>query len=382
MKKKNKEDFIFEARKIHSCKYDYSKVEYVNSRTKVCIICPEHGEFWQLPNAHKSGCGCPKCRSLIMSSKIKSSTEDFIEKSKKVHSDKYDYSKVEYVNATTRVCIICPEHGEFWQKPSHHLLGCGCQVCKSKNTSIRCRNNNDIFIQNAKKVHGAKYDYSKVEYVNNKTKVCIICPKHGEFWQTPNSHLNGEGCKKCSYEERGIRRRDDTESFINKAALIHSNKYDYSKVNYILSDIPVKIICEKHGEFLQTPEVHLGGHGCPRCKSSMMENEIREFLINNGIDFEEQKRFKWLGLQSLDFYLTEYNMAIECQGIQHFDAIDYFGGYDGYLYTQKRDKLKKELCENNNIVILYYSNFNYNFPYKVYIDKNELLQEIKLKKKI
>jgi hypothetical protein len=190
------DEFIAKAKKIHGDKYDYSKVEYVNDRTKVCIICPKHGEFWQTPNSHLNGYGCSKCAYEVKGKRRSFSKEEFIKKTRKVHGDKYDYSKVNYVNNYTKVCIICPEHGEFWQTPSAHLRGQGCPKCKSKKQTCTT----DEFIAKAKKIHGDKYDYSKVEYVNRKTKVCIICPKHGEFWQTPNHHLSGCGCPKCGIE--------------------------------------------------------------------------------------------------------------------------------------------------------------------------------------
>ncbi len=119
--------------------------------------------------------------------------QEFIEKAKKIHGDRYDYSKVEYVNAYTKVCIICPKHGEFWQIPVHHLKGSGCPYCAGK-----IRLTTEEFIRRAKEVHGDRYDYSKVEYVNEYTKVCIICPEHGEFWQIPASHLSGNGCPNCN----------------------------------------------------------------------------------------------------------------------------------------------------------------------------------------
>ena len=125
----------------------------------------------------------------------KLSTEEWIQKAKKVHGDKYDYSKVKYYNAHTKVCIICPIHGEFWQTPASHLMGNACPKCGGK-TKL----NTDKFIHRAKEIHGDKYDYSKVEYINATTKVCIICPIHGEFWQTPAKHLSGKGCKKCGIE--------------------------------------------------------------------------------------------------------------------------------------------------------------------------------------
>ena len=186
-RKKSIEQFIKESRTVHGDKYDYSKVEYYNIDKKVCIICPEHGEFWQTPYHHLNGCGCPKC---VGQGKT---TEDVVEEFKKIHGDKYDYSKVEYTNSLKKVCIICPEHGEFWQSPTNHLNGCGCPKC----SNVKHKTTNE-FIKESRTVHGDKYDYSKVEYVNAHTKVCIICPEHGEFWQTPNKHLLGHKCPKCS----------------------------------------------------------------------------------------------------------------------------------------------------------------------------------------
>ena len=188
-KKSTTGEFISKSKLIHGDKYDYSKVEYVNNHSKVCIICPEHGEFWMRPINHLQGNNCPKC-----SSTAKLSTEEFVNRAKKIHDDRYDYSKVNYINCQTKVCIICPEHGEFWQKPIYHLSGGGCNRCYGN-----CRKTTEEFIEQSKKIHNNKYDYSKVEYINYDKKVCIVCPIHGEFWQSPDSHLQGCGCAKCSY---------------------------------------------------------------------------------------------------------------------------------------------------------------------------------------
>lgn len=125
--------------------------------------------------------------------------EEFIKKAQKVHGDKYDYSKVDYKTNKDKVCIICPEHGEYIQRPDMHIYGQGCPRCKTDKLS----SNKETFVEKARKIHGEnKYDYSKVEYINAKTKVCIVCPIHGEFWQTPNVHLGGKGCPKCKCEGR------------------------------------------------------------------------------------------------------------------------------------------------------------------------------------
>ena len=239
-------------------------------------------------------------------------TEQFIEKARKIHGNKYDYSKVKYINNITRVIIICPKHGEFLQTPNDHLDGCGCSKCGG----VKKSNTND-FIAQSKKIHGDKYDYSKVEYINNKTPVCIICPVHGEFWQKPNDHLGGHGCSKCSGTKKLT-----TEEFIKKAKEIHGDKYDYSKVEYKDNKTKVCIICPKHGEFWIRPNSHLSQkQECKHCKKSKMENKIASILLDNNILYTYQYSNKdcgWLGKQSLDFFLPKYNIAIECQGEQHY----------------------------------------------------------------
>ena len=181
MKRGTTEEFIEKARKVHGDRYDYSKVDYVNAKTKVCIICNRRGEFWQTPNAHLNGQGCPICGNDRRTSAKKSNVEEFIEKARKVHGDKYDYSRTEYVNNRTNVCIICPTHGEFWQVAASHLSGHGCPKCKSERISSMLASNTDEFIERARRVHGDKYDYSMVEYANSKAKIPIVCPKHVSF---------------------------------------------------------------------------------------------------------------------------------------------------------------------------------------------------------
>ena len=369
-KKITTKEFIEKARKVHGDKYDYSKVEYTDSKTKVCIICPIHGEFWQTPNAHiYQNCGCPECSKYK-----KLSTEDFINRAREIHGDKYDYSKVEYVKSSTKVCIVCPIHGEFWQTPNAHIIAKhSCPKCSHPSYKKR----KEDFIIEAKEIHGDKYDYSKVEYVNNRTKVCIICPEHGEFWQTPHSHLSGKGCPECSKSKKL-----STEEFIKKAKYIHNNFYDYSKSIYENTEKKVCIVCPEHGEFWQTPHSHLSGVGCPLCAKckNINETSLYEF-INSHISEKvvREKRFPWLGLKSLDIYIPKYNIAIEYQGKQHFMPLDFFGGEKAYQETIKRDELKFKLCQINNIHLFYFSKEK-ELPDKyfdrIYTDENVLLENI------
>lgn len=196
------EEFITKAREVHGDKYDYSKVEYKGHKMEVCIVCKKCGrEFWQTPKNHLRSNGCPTCSKEYLGRKKRIHNNiEFIEESIKIHGNKYDYSKVNYVNSSTKVCIICPIHGEFWQLPTSHLSGKGCLACSGKKRLTK-----DDFVNRAIEVHGLKYDYSLVEYENLRKKVEIICPKHGSFWQSPAEHMRGFGCIACSIEERRYR---------------------------------------------------------------------------------------------------------------------------------------------------------------------------------
>jgi len=197
------EQFIEKAREVHGDKYDYSMVEYIHSKTKVKVICHEHGEFEQIPNSHLQGAGCIKCSRKI------NNKEQFVERARKVHGDKYDYSLVEYIHYNIKVKIICPEHGEFKQNSVNHLRGHACKKC----TLYKRTRTAEQFIEKAREVHGDKYDYSMVEYIHSDTKVKIICPQHGEFEQIPNSHLQGAGCNDCSEYSNWYNRAKRSKAF-------------------------------------------------------------------------------------------------------------------------------------------------------------------------
>ena len=295
--------------------------------------------------------------------------EEFIKKAREIHGDKYNYSKVEYINNKIKVCIVCPEHGEFWMKPNSHLLKQGCPKCAIERNRFSQRCTLQEFIKKAREIHGDKYNYSKVEYINNRTKICIICPKHGEFWQRPGDHLQHKGCPKCANDKIHSLQRLTKEQFIGKAIKIHSDKYSYAKVMYTTIYDKICIVCPIHGEFWQTPHDHLKQSGCPKCNQSHMEKETEEILLNKGIKYETQKRFEWLGKQSLDFYLPDYNIAIECQGEQHFKPVDFAGKgkeWAEFLFKKniKRDKNKLKLCEEKQIN-LFYINYNENILEKI-----------------
>ena len=256
-------DFIRRARKVHGNRYDYSKVEYVKSSEKVAIICPEHGRFWQTPNAHFVGKGCKSCADKIRGLKRRLTTDEFIRNVKAVHGERYDYSKVVYVSAKSKVTIICPVHGEFEQRALNHYIGRGCHECGGNKPLTL-----DRLIERANKIHKGRYDYSRVEYQNVDTKVEIICPDHGSFFQRPAAHLRGFGCDRCGQIETGKSLAHSLDRFLEDARQSHGDRYDYSQVEYVNALSKVTIICPKHGAFQQTPASHIRDIGCPACAES------------------------------------------------------------------------------------------------------------------
>ena len=261
------EKFITRARKDHGNKFDYSKATYKNSVTNLTITCPEHGEFRQRPVDHLKGAGCTNCGKIQRGLSKRGSTRDFLRRAKKVHGNRYDYSKSVYVRGHDKLTIICRSHGEFNQTPGNHLSGFGCKLCGFENAGQYLKKTSDSFIAEAKALHGDRYDYSEVDYKDVKSSVNIICRKHGAFEQTPDVHLRPSGCIKCSYEERGDGSRSSTEEFIQKAQAIHGEKFDYSLVQYVASDEAIEIVCKLHGKFDQSPSAHLQGQGgCPTCR--------------------------------------------------------------------------------------------------------------------
>jgi len=180
-----KEDLISRFSDVHGKKYDYSLVEYKSFNDSVKIVCPFHGIFEQIVNAHIQGKGCRACAG-----NSKYTIEDFILKAKLAHGDLYDYSLVDYVNNNTVVKIICSKHGVFEQTPANHYKY-GCIICSGKYLKTN-------FVKEASIVHNNRYDYSLVDYKGMFEKVKIICPIHGVFEQIPSNHLHHKkGCAKC-----------------------------------------------------------------------------------------------------------------------------------------------------------------------------------------
>jgi hypothetical protein len=256
-------DFIQRAHEVHGYRYDYSKVLYVAARSKVTIICHEHGEFEQSSANHNSGRGCHECggnKPLTL--------DRFIERANRVHKGRYDYSRVDLQNVEIKVKIICPDHGSFLQRPASHLKGFGCGRCGRVKTAKMLGHSHERFLEDARRAHGDRYDYSLVEYVNALSKVTIVCPDHGTFRQKPANHIRDIGCPVCGTESAAAKKTRTTEDIVQEARGVHDDRYDYSRVEYKSAHEKVEIGCPEHGSFWQSPMNHVRGTGCPDCADS------------------------------------------------------------------------------------------------------------------
>ena len=280
----------------------------------------------------------------------KKTTHEVIQEFKKIHGNLYNYEKVNYIGAQEKVCIICPIHGEFWQLPILHIRGANCPYCNEKKKQTK-----EQIIERFKNVHGDTYDYSKFIYTGIFNKSTIICKKHGEFFQDAHTHLRGSGCPKCGNIKRDNQKWLTQNQIIERFKNVHGDTYDYSKVKYTGINNKLCIICKKHGEFFQDAHTHLKGSGCPKCKNSKLENIIQKLLKKHNINYIYQYHNKIFGKQSIDFFLNDYNIGIECQGIQHYKPVKLFGGDEQYIKQQELDNKKLKICNDNNIKLIYFT---------------------------
>lgn len=223
---KTNQQFIAEAIEIHGDKYDYSLVDYIGCFDLIKIICRTHGEFEQTPSHHLSGSGCKKC----MLDKQRKSLDEFMIQATSIHGDKYDYSLVKFSTVKDSVKIICHKHGEFEQSVDQHINSkSGCPKCGKESVT----KSKEQFIKDAIKIHGDKYDYSLVEYINNQTYITIICKMHGEFKQSPNSHLQRSGCPFCVNKTEG-----KIKQFLNQNNISYISQYDiiYGRVDFFIEN--------------------------------------------------------------------------------------------------------------------------------------------------
>lgn len=347
-KRYSKQEIINICNKIHQNKYQYTLLpNHIQVSKKQPIICPKHGIFQQTISKHKSGRGCPKCAKNHKKKKI-----EFIEQSNKKHNNKYDYSFVKSLPKLDSIIkIVCPIHGIFKQNAEYHLQGCGCPKC----AKISNADSFETFVKKSNRIHKNKYIYHKDNYINNRTKIKISCPIHGDFWQTPSSHKQGHGCPKCgNISKKSLSQQE----FILRLKKIFKNcNYNFSQVNYKGCNNKVTIICPKHGIFEKTAHSLLYRQaGCPYCKMSSGELKILNFLTKHNIKYNFQYSFQQCRGKCnkllFDFYIPKYNTCIEFDGKQHFKPISIYGGQKAFLEIQESDSIKNKYCHNNQIKLI------------------------------
>lgn len=356
---------------------DYSQIDFNNcdEKGRIKFICPKHGEYWQRPYAHITK-GCKKCAMEALFERQRLRTielgKNFIKLAKEQFKDLFSYDKTleTYKGGKHKCTVHCNKHNiDFEVYPISHLRknGC-CPMCESERKRERLKKGIEAHIDDFNRIYNFKYDYTKFRelgyYKNQSDIITVICPLHGEFKISIKSHKRGLECPICTKERVKNERMLTFEEFVKRANDVHKHKYIYNEYNGQFQKM--NIWCpntyangEVHGYFSQTAHNHLAGNGCPKCKKSKLEEEVLIALQTKKITCEHFKTFQWLGRQSIDVFLPNYNIAIECQGIQHFKPIQ-FGGIDigkaEHLFNINigRDIKKKKLCFENNIKLVYF----------------------------
>lgn len=288
-KKLDTKTFIEHAMKKHNGKYSYEKTVVVDRNKPVIITCPEHGDFLQTPRDHIGGRGCHECAKRGAREAKQKDTAYFINKAKKIHGDKYDYSKVKYTKAKEKVTIICPIHGEFQQSPCTHLGGAGCPHCKAELRKERAKWTEEDFMKLAKEKYADSIDFSKTKFVSSSTPTTFICKKHNlEFSRTPSQLIYKYGCPKCGKERIGQVYKKSYQQFLEEAKAVHGDEYTYYEDSYTKGSGKVKMKCNKCGNvFEQGVYLHINGGGCPQCYGNVPYTNESFIEKANGIHHGE-----------------------------------------------------------------------------------------------
>jgi hypothetical protein len=291
-------------------------------------------------------------------------TEEFIERARKIHSNQYDYTRVQYFTAKKKIEIGCKKHGYFWQEAYSHISGCGCNDCGRQKTTNKQRRSLQDFVEKAFSIHGNIYRYDF--YVNSITPIEIFCKKHNDYFtQMPREHLQGYGCNVC-----GGTLKSNFNNFVKKSSIIHKNKYSYSNFDYLSNKQKIEIICPIHKIFNQTIDNHLANHGCPKCSKIISKGETK-WLNSLGLPDDKEHRQLKLKLHTgkyvkVDGFNPLTNTAYEFWG-------DYWHGnpnkFDqaaihpvikksyGYLYSRTIQKIKDIESSGYNLVQIWESDF-------------------------
>lgn len=353
------------AKEIHSDKYDYSESVYHGSEQPIMVRCKEHGLFEikaaYLHTRKIRPVGCPYC--LKEPKYTIDDVREFVEKKSK---GKWKVLSSEYSNNKRPLDCECSVHGKFRISWSSLLQGKGCRYCGIEHRALLNRKSDSEIrqlIQEAD-VYNQVILLDNEDYAGVKVKHIFKCPEHGEYISTPENVLlglkNGNSCCPiCRNLKCSERLRRDKEDVITQMSHVHNGLYEYDLNTYVDMKTKIKMVCKLHGEFWQTPQVHLSGCGCPVCRSSRLEKSVADYCKSHGIRYIPQWKPDWLKPLRCDFYLPDYDAVIECQGLQHFEPIDFYGGIKQFNKRQKADNKKLTLCLEHGIKVFYFSDTQY-----------------------
>ena len=284
--------------------------------------------------------------------------DEFEKRVQEIFKDTIDLSEYDFINTSTTGLCKCKICGHTWKPKGNTLLnGHGCRKCYD----ARNAKNKTLPLEDVQKRidQWGKHVVIIDEYRDTKHRCIAKCKLCEYEWSVRVSDLiRGCGCPKCY--TRWTQNRKSKTQFINEMNDLYLSEYEYLiDKDYVVLRDKIKFRCPKHGIVEQLVATHMKGNGCKYCKESGLEKKIRFALINNHFEFTPQYKPSWLGNQSLDFYLNNHNIAIECQGRQHFESISVFGGMKTLQECQQRDNQKKQLCKDNNIKLVYFLDKKY-----------------------
>lgn len=273
MKKLTQQEFVEKALSRAPRYVDLSQFVYTNSAGKSTAICPEHGPFITSANALMNRIGCPKCALISRSAKRRMTIEEFLSRSKEVHGDTYDYSRVNFRGATHHVTIVCKQHGEFLQLPTQHMAGQGCRLCGHLRIGAKSRLEVKEVVSRLRGIHGDRYVYDKVGERNGK-KLTVTCREHGDFTATLTNLLhNQSGCPECGRAEVGRKSRLPYDEYVKRFREVHGDRFEYGEIIYNTPITAVNIKCPEHGWFSQLLQSHLNGVGCVKCSKPVHDQQ-------------------------------------------------------------------------------------------------------------
>lgn len=344
-------DFISASQKIHDNLYNYTKTIYKSKKSKVEIICNKCTKpFWQRADSHLRGANCPYCKAQRTADKLRSTTEIYIQKVKKIHHNSFDYANLEYFGCESDVTFVCKKcNNTITMRASAHLDGAGCKHCFHSRLSQEKLFTKQEFIQKAVSIHGNSYNYELSEYKGCAAKLKIFCNSCQRcFSQHAGNHLTGSGCPTCVKTATDVKKTKSSIVVQDELIALHGKEFDYSSINYKNCSTKITVKCKKcgkeHPTYIHNHRVHAA---CPYCQVSSGQRQIVDYiqgLLNTEIKINDREIIHPL---ELDIYLPQQKLAIEYHGL-------YFHSYNHnptkYEIHKHQDKALK--THSTNIKLL------------------------------